>query len=101
MNKNSLSVLRHSAAHLLAHAVQRLFPKTLFTIGPATEDGFFYDCLPQHNFKEEDLILLAHEMKKIAQEDFPINHTQMAKAEAKKLFAHNKFKLELISEIPG
>ena len=47
--------LRHSAAHLLAHAVTELYPDTLLTIGPATAEGFFYDFLPTKNFKEEDL----------------------------------------------
>ena len=53
-NKDSMA-LRHSAAHLLAHAVSELFPGTILTIGPATKEGFFYDMLPKRNFKEEDL----------------------------------------------
>jgi threonyl-tRNA synthetase len=52
---NDINALRHSAAHLLAHAVSELYPSTLLTIGPATPEGFFYDMLPEKNFKEEDL----------------------------------------------
>ncbi len=52
---NDIMALRHSAAHLLAHAVMELYPNTLLTIGPATQEGFFYDLLPKKNFKEEDL----------------------------------------------
>ena len=51
-SENDIKILRHSAAHLLAHAVTELFPETLLTIGPATEEGFFYDFLPITNFKE-------------------------------------------------
>ena len=60
MNKEEkLQILRHSAAHLLAQATLELYPKTILTIGPATAEGFFYDVLPQRNFKEEDFAELA------------------------------------------
>jgi threonyl-tRNA synthetase len=101
MDNRDLKVLRHSAAHLLAHAVSRLFTKTLFTIGPATENGFFYDVLPEKNFKEEDLITLEAEMHRIKEQNFSIEHKEILKEEARKLFANNPFKLELIDEIPG
>lgn len=101
MKNNDMSILRHSAAHLLAQAIMRLFPKTLLTIGPATQDGFFYDILPEHNFKEEHLQLLTQEMKKIVAENYPIEHREISKTEARKVFAHNHFKLELIDTIPG
>jgi len=102
MNKKSdLSILRHSAAHLLGHAVFELFPKTLLTIGPATKDGFFYDCVPQRSFKEEDLIAIRERMLEIVARDLPLEHKEISKTEARKLYAHNKFKLELIDQIPG
>ncbi len=68
MSKQSydLKVLRHSAAHLLAHAVSELYPDTLLTIGPATEEGFFYDFLPKINFKEEDLSHIAASSRLVA-----------------------------------
>ncbi len=98
---HDLSVLRHSTAHLLAHAVLEVFPDTQLTIGPATDEGFFYDCLPVNNFKEEDLPILEAKMHEIAKRDLPLTHTQISKDEARKLFAKNRFKLQLIDEIPG
>ncbi len=96
-----LSVLRHSAAHLLAHAVTELFPKTKLTIGPATKDGFFYDFLPEHNFKEDDLAAIQARMRIIADKNLPIEHKEISKDEARKLYKDNPFKLELIDNIPG
>ncbi|HEV2916414.1 MAG TPA: threonine--tRNA ligase [Candidatus Babeliales bacterium] len=100
-NKEYLKTLRHSAAHLLAHAVQELFPNTLLTIGPATDDGFFYDMLPEKNFKQEDLEPIAIRMHEIVRRNVPLTHEQMPKKQARELFAHNPFKLELIDGIPG
>jgi len=92
--------LRHSAAHLIAHAVMELYPDTLLTIGPVTETGFFYDFLPTKNFKEEDLPLIEARMHEIAKRGYFITGRQVAKDEARKLYAHNKFKRELIDQIP-
>jgi len=100
-NNNDLSILRHSAAHLLAHAVLELYPNTLLTIGPATTDGFFYDLLPEHNFKQEDLPIIEAKMHEISNRALPITHYQVSKAEARTLFKDNRFKLELIDDIPG
>lgn len=95
-----LEKLRHSTAHLLAHAVSELFPETLLTIGPPTAEGFFYDFLPVKNFKDEDLPLLEAKMHEISKRALPLTHTQIPKEEARKLFANNPFKLELIDMIP-
>lgn len=100
-NERDLNELRHSAAHLLGHAVTELYPHTQLTIGPATAEGFFYDFLPETNFKESDLPAIADKMLEIANRNLPITHEQMPKDEARKLYAHNKFKLELIDGIPG
>lgn len=96
-----LSKLRHSAAHLAAHAVLELFPDTLLTIGPATPEGFFYDFLPIQNFKEEDLSIIERKMQELAEKDLVLSHREIPKAEARILFANNRFKLQLIDEIPG
>ncbi len=96
-----LEKLRHSTAHLLAHAVIELFPQTKLTIGPPTAEGFFYDFLPVQNFKEEDLPVIEARMHEIAQRALPLTHTQIAKAQACQMFANNPFKLELIDQIPG
>ena len=96
-----IMALRHSAAHLLAHAVSELYPDTLLTIGPTTEEGFFYDLLPGKNFKEEDLPKIEARMKEIADRNLPLTHEPMSKDEARKLYKNNRFKLELIEGIPG
>lgn len=97
----ALDALRHSAAHLLAHAVLELFPTTKLTIGPVTEEGFFYDFLPERNFKEEDLAVIEDRMRAIASRDFAIVHKTVHKREARELFKNNLFKLELINAIEG
>lgn len=99
--EKELSILRHSAAHLLAHAVQELYPDTILTIGPATKDGFFYDMLPTKNFKEEDLALFEKRMHEISERNLALTHEQMPKDKARQIFAKNPFKMELINEIPG
>jgi len=102
MSKNSdLQKLRHSAAHLLAHAVLELFPDTILTIGPATPEGFFYDFLPVQNFKEEDLPKIEQRMHEIAKRNLPLTHEQVTKSVAREMFANNPYKLELIKGIPG
>lgn len=101
MNKNiDLEKLRHSAAHLLAHAVTELFPGTQLTIGPTTDDGFFYDFLPPRNLKEEDLNEIDARMRILAEKNLPIMQKEITKDEARKLFKDNPFKLELIDQIP-
>jgi threonyl-tRNA synthetase len=98
---DAIMTLRHSAAHLLAHAVKELYPETILTIGPATKEGFFYDLLPKQNFKEEDLVPIAERMQELAAKNIPLTHRQIPKEEARKLYANNPFKLELINDIPG
>ena len=101
MAQKNLNVLRHSAAHLVAQAILELYPGTQLTIGPATEDGFFYDVLPEKNLKEEDLIAIEERMRELSKKNYPISHTNISKDEAREIFKGNPFKLELIEEIPG
>lgn len=96
-----LKILRHSAAHLLAHAVMELYPDTQLTIGPATETGFFYDLLPGKNFKEADLPLLEKRMREISERNLRLDHKQIPKEEARKLYKNNPFKLEMIDKLEG
>lgn len=93
--------LRHSAAHLLAHAVSELFPGTKMTIGPVTEEGFFYDFLPIKNFKEEDLERIEKRMHELREKNYAIQGGQVPKDEARSLYHDNQFKLELIDGIEG
>jgi len=98
-NNEKLEKLRHSAAHLLAHALMELFPKTKLTLGPPTKTGYFYDFLPAQNLKEKDLEAVAKKMTEIAERDLEITHEEISKADAKKLYKDNPFKLEMIDGI--
>ncbi|HLD19121.1 MAG TPA: TGS domain-containing protein, partial [Candidatus Nanoarchaeia archaeon] len=91
-------VMRHSAAHLLAQAVVRLFKGVKLTIGPTTEDGFYYDMDSPHTFTPEDLSKIEEEMTKIVQENFSVKRQVVSKQQARELFKDNAYKLELIDE---
>jgi len=97
-----LPVLRHTAAHILAQAVKELFPEAKLGIGPAIEDGFYYDIWHPTSFKEEDLSKIEKRMKEIIKKNLPLERKELSKEEAKRLFQELKedFKLELIEEIP-
>ena len=98
-SKEGFEVLNHSTAHLLAQAINRLYPGSLFGVGPAIEEGFYYDFKLPVAISNEDLPKIEEEMKKIVKENISINHYFLAKAEAKKKFSHDKFKCELIDAI--
>src|SRR4030042_537697 len=93
-----LNTLRHSASHILALAVKRLFPRTILGIGPATEDGFYYDFDSELNFTAEDLVTIESEMKKIIGENLPFERHVISKEEAVTLFSTEPYKLELIEQ---
>ncbi len=99
--QKKLAILRHSTAHLLAHALVELFPGTLLTIGPATEEGFFYDVLPPRSLKEDDLPVIQERMRELVAKNYPIEQQEISKEQARELFKDNPFKLELIEGIPG
>jgi threonyl-tRNA synthetase len=90
--------LWHSCAHVLAIATMRLFPKTKLTIGPATDDGFYYDFHTVDPFTQEHILAIEEEMKKVVKEDLPFVRETITYENAKTLFADNPFKLELIEE---
>ncbi len=96
----TLDTLRHSAAHLMAHAVLDLFPKTQTGIGPAVEDGFFYDFLRDKPFTPEDLSAIEKRMRELSKEDIPIKKRILPKKEALRLFKEQgqELKVELIRE---
>lgn len=96
-----LEVLRHSAAHLLAQAVNRLYPDAHFGVGPVIENGFYYDIEMVHTLVPEDLMALECEMKKIANENLMIHRKEVTREKAKQLFAHDPLKLELLEAIPS
>ncbi|GAB6887377.1 threonine--tRNA ligase [Desulfothermus okinawensis JCM 13304] len=100
-SKEGLEILRHSTAHLMAQAVKRLFPHVKVAIGPAIEDGFYYDFDVESPFTPEDIEKIEQEMKKLAEQDIKIERKILNKEEAKKLFLEKNetYKLELLEEI--
>ena len=100
-NQPDLETVRHSCAHLMAQAVQELFPGTQVTIGPVIEDGFYYDFSREKAFVPEDLEKIEKRMKEIAAKDLEIVRTEMPREEAIKKFTDmgEKFKVEIIDSI--
>ena len=93
---NELRTLRHSASHILAQAVKRLYPDARLAIGPAIDTGFYYDFDTATTFTTEDLESIEAEMKKIVKENLRIERFTLPRDEAKKLMADEPYKLELI-----
>ena len=100
-NPTELETIRHSCAHLMAQAVQELFPGTQVTIGPVIEDGFFYDFSRKDAFVPEDLVKIEKRMKELAAADIPIVRSEISREEAKKKFSEmgEIFKVEIIESI--
>jgi threonyl-tRNA synthetase len=92
--------MRHSAAHVMAEAVQSIFPDTKFGIGPAIEDGFYYDFDLPRSLTPDDLPIIEQKMSEIIKANLPFTHKEINKEEARRLFASQPYKLELIDEIP-
>ena len=99
--KDGQWAFNHTASHILAQAVQHLFPQAKFAIGPAIEDGFYYDFDVETPFTPEDLEKLEAEMAKIVKEDLPLVRFELTIDEARRLMADEPYKLELIEEHAG
>ena len=97
---NELQILRHSASHVMAQAVKRLFPDVKLAIGPAIADGFYYDFDTDKPFTAEDLENIEAEMKKIAKENLKIERFELPRDEALELMKDEPYKVELIRELP-
>ena len=99
---DNIEMKRHSCSHVLAAAVQELFPGTKLGIGPAIENGFYYDFLSDHKFTPEDLKTIEDKMKQIVKSKEPFVRKEISKSEAEALFKSKgeDFKVELISELP-
>jgi len=97
-----VEILRHSTAHLLAHAVKELFPDAQVTIGPVIENGFYYDFSYKRPFTPEDLSSIEKRMAEIAQRDLPVQRKEMPRDEAVKFFRSlgENYKAEIIAAIP-
>ena len=100
---DALEILRHSTAHLLAQAVQSIYPDAQVTIGPVVEDGFFYDFAYQRPFTPEDLALFEAKMHELVARDLPVTRRVVARDEAVKLFTGmgEHYKAEIIQSIPA
>ena len=100
---DALEILRHSTAHLLAHAVQSIYPDAQVTIGPVIEDGFFYDFAYSRPFTTEDLALFEAKMHEIAAADLPVSRRVVPRDEAIALFKGmgEHYKAEIIDSIPA
>ena len=98
----ALEILRHTAAHVMAQAVQRLFPGTKLAIGPAIRDGFYYDFEFPKPISHEDLPRIEEEMWEIVRADYPVERVFLPREEAIELYRkrNDVYKLELIAEIP-
>ena len=99
-DRDSLAVLRHSAAHVLATAVRELRPGAGIGFGPAIEDGFYYDFDVEAPFTPEDLEAFEKKMAEVAKEDMPFERRRVTKEEARELFADDPLKLERLEEFP-
>jgi threonyl-tRNA synthetase len=100
-HRTSLPELRHTAAHVLAYAVQDLFPEAKPTIGPAIENGFYYDFDRAQPFTPEDLERLEHRMNEIVRANYEMTGRQVTREEAIERFKDNPYKVEIAREIPA
>jgi len=102
MEKKSKKIekIRHSLAHLLASAIQELYPGTKFGIGPAIENGFYYDFEFQKEISEKDLPKIENKMRELIKKNIKFEKEIISKNEAKKIFQDQIYKLELIEELP-
>ncbi|HFM5623897.1 TPA: threonine--tRNA ligase [Enterococcus faecium] len=100
-HEDALGLVRHSAAHLMAQPMRRLYPNIHFGVGPAIDSGFYYDTdNGQNQVTAEDLPAIEAEMMKIVKENLPIERRVLSKQEALEIFASDPYKVELISELP-
>ena len=101
-DKEGLFTLRHTAAHVMAQAIQHLYPGTKFAIGPAIDDGFYYDLESDHVFSQEDFAAIEKEMAKIAKANLPIEKKILSRNEALEFFGsrNQDYKVILIQDLP-
>ena len=97
-----LHAIRHTAAHVMAQAIQHLFPDVKFAIGPAIANGFYYDLDSEHTFTPEDLQAIEKEMAKIVKQNIPLQRAELPRSEALAMFAakDEKYKVELTNDLP-
>ncbi len=99
-SEEALEVLRHSTAHLMAHAIKRLYGNVKFGVGPVIEGGFYYDFDIDQNISSDDFEQIEKTMKQIVNENMKIERKVVSRDGAKELFSNDEYKLELIDAIP-
>ena len=101
-SKEGLHAIRHTASHVMAQAIQHLFPDVKFAIGPAIDNGFYYDMDSEHVFTPEDLREIEKEMAKIVKQNIPLVRSEVPRKDALARFAAEKeiYKVELINDLP-
>lgn len=99
-SEEALEVLRHSTAHLMAHAIKRLYGNVKFGVGPVIEGGFYYDFDIDQNISSDDFEQIEKTMKQVVNENMKIERKVVSRDEAKELFSNDEYKLELIDAIP-
>jgi threonyl-tRNA synthetase len=100
-DSEGLEIIRHSTAHLMAHAVKNLFPKAKLAIGPTIEDGFYYDFYYPDGFSEKDFEHIEAEMQRLAKSNHPIKRSELSHDEAAKIFHDEPYKIQLLNDIPA
>ncbi|EOA2796936.1 threonine--tRNA ligase [Campylobacter jejuni] len=99
-SKESLEVIRHSCAHLMAQAIKNLYPEAKFFVGPVIEDGFYYDFRVESKIGEEDLVKIEKKMKELAEAKIEISKYEITKNEALAKFQNDDLKQEVLLRIP-
>ncbi|TKX33733.1 threonine--tRNA ligase [Campylobacter taeniopygiae] len=99
-SKESLEVIRHSCAHLMAQAIKILYPEAKFFVGPVIEDGFYYDFRVDSKINEEDLVKIEKKMKELAESKIEIGKYEISKQEALQKFQNDDLKQEVLLRIP-
>ena len=96
----ALEILRHSAAHIMAQAIKRLHPDVHFGVGPAIENGFYYDTDMEEQLQEEELPKIEKEMMEIVKANYPFERRVVSREEALEIFKSDPYKVELIKDLP-
>ncbi len=102
-DKEGKQIFWHTASHIMAYAIQELYPDTKFAIGPSTETGFYYDLDLEHRFVEEDFKAIEDKMKEIAKKALPVERIEISREDALKYFKEKgqDYKVELINDLPA
>ncbi|MDD4212167.1 MAG: threonine--tRNA ligase [Bacilli bacterium] len=100
--EDAFSVLNHSCSHLLAAAIKTIYPNAMFGVGPAIEEGFYYDINPGEGvvISEADFVNIEKQMKHMASQDLPFKRIEVSRGEALAKFSHDRYKVEIINELP-